>query len=643
MFRVPTRESWWLTATVAVWVAALLASEWAHQWWLIAAFSAAFAGATWLSARWPWVGVGLTAVGVVALGAMGLPVENAAPLGPIVVALLCTGYLCAPFAGVWAVPVLLAAVALSTRWEIPSIAFGAALLFLPWWFGYLVRRRDGARQRAASDAAQLAAIDPASQARLAADSERQTVASDALAAVENVIGDMTRTAADARVSLDAEQIAAIHRGGEVAARRLRSLLVVLREQSDAENDAGAGESSAHGRQALPNVWRLVRDAWPGALVLLDVLLTPLLMVAVGDATEPTWPSGPLLLVVAAVVVAIALRNRYTVVSLLGALTVVAIGMLVGVVDLEQHGLWLAITSVALSWSAGRNLTRRVAFAWAVFAVGILTLVAVYTPDNIPIQIVAALLPLGASLAWAGQLTAESVHLSEAAGRRAELHAIQREAVARERLELSRDLHDAASHAVGAMMMQAKAARVLQTRDPDTARAALDAVIEIGSRAADELRAISAPAEVPGARAETEAPVDLVGELATLVTEVQRTGSRVTTRTSEAVGLAEHDVRLALRVVREGLQNAARHAPGSDVTVEIGVDQEQRVVVDVTNTLAAGDRVREEAARGAGLGLTGLRELIEERRGVVTTSSTGEGYELRASFPRSVDVSEVATS
>jgi hypothetical protein len=56
------------------------------------------------------------------------------------------------------------------------------------------------------------------------------------------------------------------------------------------------------------------------------------------------------------------------------------------------------------------------------------------------------------------------------------------------------------------------------------------------------------------------------------------------------------------VVREGLTNAARHAPGASVTVQI-TTADDRTTVSVENALGA------ESGRGNGSGLAGLREVV----------------------------------
>ncbi|HSP74138.1 MAG TPA: histidine kinase dimerization/phosphoacceptor domain-containing protein, partial [Gaiellaceae bacterium] len=55
---------------------------------------------------------------------------------------------------------------------------------------------------------------------------------------------------------------------------------------------------------------------------------------------------------------------------------------------------------------------------------------------------------------------------------------RRLAAAEERTRIARDLHDSAAHAINVILVQAGAARLLQHRDPDAARAALTTIEDV---------------------------------------------------------------------------------------------------------------------------------------------------------------------
>ena len=392
-----------------VWAGALLALEWPTRGRLSVGMAAWFGAATWVVTRWPWLGVALTAGGVLALGLMGLPSENAAPLGPVLIALVTIGCLLSPRVSVWAVPALLAATATAADWHLPSVIFGLVLLVLPWWFGVLVRGRDARRRRAAEDARRLSLVDPSARARQTAATEREEVAAAAFTVIGDAVRQMTESAVVARESLEPTAIDAIHRSGEEATQRLRALLVLLREE--------------------PHVADPPSDA--------------------GPATPHSAPPA--------------------VAALLGGAALLAIAAVTDLFEPDRDGLWVAIAAAALSWWAGRADTRRTSLAWLVFAATILAADRDHRPRQPADPDRDARAPVRRGGRLVGQHAAEAVHLLEVALRQAQIEAAERIAVSGERLHLSRDLHDAASHAVGTMMMQANAAGVLRERDPDGAQ------------------------------------------------------------------------------------------------------------------------------------------------------------------------------
>jgi len=172
-------------------------------------------------------------------------------------------------------------------------------------------------------------------------------------------------------------------------------------------------------------------------------------------------------------------------------------------------------------------------------------------------------------------------------------------------------------------------------------AALDAIADIGRESAAELQGIRsaappAPRMLAEAATGADGRVDLAEAVAPLVATARRGGAQVSTMLDVRTDPSPQDVALLLRVVREGLANAMRHAPGSEVTLEVVVDA-TRVTVAVGNGPAGrvpGQDVPVTTSVGLGLGLRGLRELITERGGELATSSDGDHHELRADYPTS---------
>ena len=119
-------------------------------------------------------------------------------------------------------------------------------------------------------------------------------------------------------------------------------------------------------------------------------------------------------------------------------------------------------------------------------------------------------------------------------------------------------------------------------------------------------------------------------LATAVS--QRTGVKVSVEAS-AEGRLPPDVEVALyRIVQESLNNAAKHARASRVTVRIERDHEIRCSIGDDGV---GFSVAEimGANRTRGLGLTGIRERVEAVGGSLSIDSApNRGTEIRVSIP-----------
>jgi signal transduction histidine kinase len=95
----------------------------------------------------------------------------------------------------------------------------------------------------------------------------------------------------------------------------------------------------------------------------------------------------------------------------------------------------------------------------------------------------------------------------------------------------------------------------------------------------------------------------------------------------AVTEVEPMVGLALyRLVQESLANAARHAPGAPVTLSLAW-QPDAVSVEVTNPLVA-----TSSGPGAGHGLVGMRERVEQIGGEVVCGVAGDDWQIRATLP-----------
>ncbi|PDP88890.1 two-component sensor histidine kinase [Glycomyces fuscus] len=202
-----------------------------------------------------------------------------------------------------------------------------------------------------------------------------------------------------------------------------------------------------------------------------------------------------------------------------------------------------------------------------------------------------------------------------------------EARLRERSRIAQDMHDSLGHELSLIALRAGALEVSSDLD------------EEHRRSASELRVTAVNAtrhlrEIIGVlRADAEpAPTSPAGEgVPALVERVRDSGMRVgLVRDGETGDLPPMVDRAVHRVVQESLTNAAKYAPGADVTVWLTTSGE-RVEARVTNTAPAGPPP--DTGPGGRRGLIGLRERVRLSGGSFAAGPDGHGgWEVCATMP-----------
>lgn len=195
-------------------------------------------------------------------------------------------------------------------------------------------------------------------------------------------------------------------------------------------------------------------------------------------------------------------------------------------------------------------------------------------------------------------------------------------VRRERARIAGELHDIVAHCVAVMVIQAGAGRLTSVGSREQAARSFSRIREAGTEA----------------RAEMEKLVTLLGQadpdprpsdaLDALVRQIRAAGLDVDL---VAPADAEPD-ETAFGIVREGLTNALKHAPGAAVTVTV-VEAGEGIDVDVTNGPASvtHSRLGFETSRR---GLAGIRERVEARDGQMEAGALPDGgWRLRVHLPR----------
>jgi signal transduction histidine kinase len=201
-------------------------------------------------------------------------------------------------------------------------------------------------------------------------------------------------------------------------------------------------------------------------------------------------------------------------------------------------------------------------------------------------------------------------------------------VARERAQLSREMHDVVSHQVSLIAVQAGALQVA-TKDAD-AKEAARTIRSLSVTTLDELRTMVTLLRASGGHATELTPQPTLTDLRKLVessgTQVLLTGELPPTVSAPAQ-------RGFYRTVQEALTNVRKHAPGARATVELWQDGND-VGVTITNAPPTRPSL---PLPGSQQGLVGLRERAELLHGTLEAGPTaGGGYQLQLRIPLSKD-------
>ncbi|MFN2539181.1 MAG: histidine kinase [Mycobacteriales bacterium] len=278
------------------------------------------------------------------------------------------------------------------------------------------------------------------------------------------------------------------------------------------------------------------------------------------------------------------------------------------------GLLVALYSAAVHLEGRRAL---VAAVWSLLLVWVGYVVApeITRTDFFPVLVWA--------VSWlAGRLVRRQMLRARQSGARAALLEVEaREAAARERDRIARELHDVVAHAVSLMVVQAGAERLAGDGSPRTL-AALDAIETSGRQALVELRTMLGVLRTTEGDEERQPQPDL-SAVPALVASVRAAGQDVALEVegdgdvAPGVGLA------AYRVVQESLTNALRHGRGG---VRVRLHVGSVVSIEVRN------RVGVTSSVGAGRGLAGMRERVGLFGGHVTAEQVGDEWVVCAEIP-----------
>ncbi len=201
----------------------------------------------------------------------------------------------------------------------------------------------------------------------------------------------------------------------------------------------------------------------------------------------------------------------------------------------------------------------------------------------------------------------------------------RRALLEERARIARELHDVVAHHMSVIAIQAEAAPYR----PGELDQSLATIRANALEGLDELRRVLGVLRAEGPEGEA-GPQPTLDRLDDLVANVRGAGLAVTAAVTGAPRRLPPGMELsAYRIVQEALSNAMRHAPGSDVRVEVAylpASLELRVV-------NGPPRARPVRSDGPGHGVLGMRERAAMLGGELAAGSRPDGgYAVAAVLP-----------
>jgi signal transduction histidine kinase len=185
---------------------------------------------------------------------------------------------------------------------------------------------------------------------------------------------------------------------------------------------------------------------------------------------------------------------------------------------------------------------------------------------------------------------------------------ERDALARERARIARELHDVIAHHVSMIAVRAATAPYSLADLPEASSAEFGEIAGQARAALEELRTVLGVLRADHG-AMDRIPQPRLADLPDLLDRMPAAGTRVTFRTTGTPRPLPRSVELCgYRIVQEALTNSGRHAAGSDVVVELGYAPDA-LQVTVRDDGAGGSAVRDGPSAAGGFGLLGMRERV----------------------------------
>ncbi|MDQ0846153.1 sensor histidine kinase [Streptomyces sp. V1I6] len=218
--------------------------------------------------------------------------------------------------------------------------------------------------------------------------------------------------------------------------------------------------------------------------------------------------------------------------------------------------------------------------------------------------------------------------AEAALRAEQAQRLAREAIARE-------MHDVLAHRLTLLSVHAGALEFRPDASPAEVGRAAGVIRDSAHEALQDLRQIIGVLRAPGDSDGPDRPQPTLATLEALAGESREAGMRVTldNAVADPDGVPAATGRTAYRIAQEGLTNARKHAPGTDVTLSLSGGPGEGITVQVDNEAPAGEVPK---VPGSGQGLIDLTERATLAGGRLEHGVRGDGgFRVRAWLPWSV--------
>jgi two-component system, NarL family, sensor histidine kinase DesK len=188
------------------------------------------------------------------------------------------------------------------------------------------------------------------------------------------------------------------------------------------------------------------------------------------------------------------------------------------------------------------------------------------------------------------------------------------AVDRERLRISRDLHDLLGHTLSAVSLKGDlAVRLLERHANDAARAEIESLTEIARTALHDIHAITRDQHAVSIQSEVAAAGALL-----------RSAGIDTRIDVDVPAFAKHIEETLAWAVREGTTNVLRHSDADHTSITI-THVDSLIRLRITNDGSSG-------ISDSGTGLTGLAARAATLGGTAIGQHTNNQYELRVEIP-----------